>query len=244
MSARRAVVTGGASGIGLAVVRRLLQADVSVIAVDSNHDGLAAAEQLGARGITLDVTDFEGRKRLVQAVGEIDYLVNAAGIIKVSTIAEVDVQQWRQLFAVNAEAVFFLTQAFMATIQAGGAIVNIASMAAKTTEVDAAVYSATKAAVLSITRSFAMALAGRSIRVNAVAPGIIDTPMQAAFLPHYARQAGTNVEVFQADRIARVPLQRIGTPEDVANVVHFLLTEDASYMTGQVVNVTGGLVTW
>lgn len=110
LPARRAVVTGGASGIGLGVVRRLLQADMSVFAVDRNHDGLAAAEQLGAHGITLDVTDSESRKRLVQTVGEIDYLVNSAGMIRVSPIRDVDIHQWRQLFAVNAESVFFITQ--------------------------------------------------------------------------------------------------------------------------------------
>lgn len=241
---RRAVVTGGASGIGLAVVRRLLQDGTSVMAVDRNEQGLAAAKGVGAETIVVDVTDAADRKRLVQSAGEIDYLVNAAGIIKVSAIEAVEARHWRDQFAVNAEAVFFLSQQFMPALRRGGAIVNIASMAAKTSEVDAVVYSATKAAVISITRSFAAALADRSIRVNAVSPGIIDTPMQGTFLPYYAQRHGMSIEAFQGDRIAKVPLKRIGKPEDVANVVHFLLSDDASYMTGQVVNVTGGLVTW
>ena len=241
---RRAVVTGGASGIGLAVVRRFLEDGTSVMAVDRNEPGLAAAKRIGAVTMAADVTDPADRKRLVELTGEIDYLVNAAGIIKVSAIEAVEAKDWRDQFAVNAEAVFFLTQAFIPALRRGGAIVNVSSMAAKTSEVDAAIYSATKAAVISITRSFAAALAERAIRVNAVAPGIVDTPMQGSFLPYYAQRSGVTVDAFQSDRIAKVPLKRIGKPEDVANVVHFLLSDDASYMTGQVVNVTGGLVTW
>jgi NAD(P)-dependent dehydrogenase (short-subunit alcohol dehydrogenase family) len=241
---RRAVVTGGASGIGLAVVRRLLQDGTAVVAVDRNQEGLATARKLGAQPEGVDVTDAADRKRLVESAGEIDYLVNAAGIIKVSAIEAVEPRHWRDQFAVNAEAIFFVTQAFMPLLRGGGAIVNVSSMAAKTSEVDAAVYSATKAAVISLTRSFAAALADRGIRVNAVAPGIVDTPMQDTFLPYYAQRAGQSIDVFQNDRVAKVPLKRIGKPEDVANVIHFLLSDDASYMTGQVVNVTGGLVTW
>lgn len=244
MAVRRAVVTGGASGIGLAVVRRLLQDGVSVIAVDRNEQGLAPAKGIGAQTMAIDVTEPADRNRLVQVAGQVDYLVHAAGIIQVSAIEEVEARHWRDQFAVNAEAVFFLTQAFMPALRSGGAIVNIASMAAKTSEVDAAVYSATKAAVISITRSFAAALADRSIRVNAVSPGIIDTPMQEAFLPYYAKRSGISIDAFQSDRIAKVPLRRIGKPEDVANIVQFLLSDAASYMTGQVLNVTGGLVTW
>jgi NAD(P)-dependent dehydrogenase (short-subunit alcohol dehydrogenase family) len=241
---RRAVVTGGASGIGLAVVRRLLQDGTAVIAVDRNEDGLATVRALGAQPEVVDVTEAADRKRLIESAGEIDYLVNAAGIIKVSAIEAVEPRQWRDQFAVNAEAIFFVTQAFMPLLRGGGAIVNVSSMAAKTSEVEAAAYSATKAAVISITRSFAAALADRGIRVNAVAPGIVETPMQGTFLPYYAQRAGQSIDDFQNDRIAKVPLKRIGKPEDVANVIHFLLSDEASYMTGQVVNVTGGLVTW
>jgi NAD(P)-dependent dehydrogenase (short-subunit alcohol dehydrogenase family) len=105
-------------------------------------------------------------------------------------------------------------------------------------------YCASKAAVLSITRSLAFALADRSIRVNSVSPGIIDTPMQDIFLPQLAAEVGLTPRAFQARRLDTVPLRRIGAPDEVAAVIAFLLSSDAAYVTGEDVNVSAGLVTW
>ena len=242
--ARKAVVTGAASGIGLAVARRLLANDIAVVGTDVNETGLADLQREGAQTVTADISDLKGRSAVVQFAGEVDYLVNAAGIVRVGPIREVALDEWRSLFAVNVESIFFLMQAFVPMLRPGGAVVNIASTAAKTSPPEFAAYSASKAAVLSITRSFATQLALRSIRVNAVSPGIIDTPMQNVFLPYLAAAAGMTQNEFQADRLTQVPLRRIGSPEDVAAVIYFLLTDGSSYVTGEDINVAGGLVTW
>jgi len=244
LAAKVAVVTGGASGIGRAVVRRLLATGASVLAVDINGPALAEVAIEGAETLQADVADPDARRRILETAGETDYLVNAAGIVRVSPLADVDKRQWDEIFAVNAEAVFFLCQAFGRALRPGGAIVNVSSLGAKTSEIDMAVYSAAKCAVLSITRSFAADLAPRSIRVNAICPGIIDTPMQGQFIPYYAERVGLAPGEFQSRRIERVPLRRIGTPEDCASLVWFLLSSDSSYLTGQAINIDGGLVTW
>lgn len=243
-SGRRAVVTGGGSGIGLAVVHQLLGEGAAVVAADISRHGLAAAAELGAECVSADVTRKRDRTRVAMRAGEFDYLVNAAGVIRVANMEDINRPQWGKTFAVNAEGLFFTCLELAQHIRDGGGIVNVGSMAAKVGDPPAAVYAASKAAVLSLTRSLAVALARRGIRVNSISPGIIDTPMQDDFLPFYATQAGKSVEEFQADRILRVPLGRIGRPEDCAGVICFLLSDDAGYVTGEDVNVSGGLVTW
>ncbi len=170
--------------------------------------------------------------------------MNAAGIIRIEPIRTVDVSNWREIFAVNVEAVFCLCQALASRLHKGGAIVNVASMAAKTGEVEAAAYAASKAAVLSVTRSFAVLLAPTGVRVNSVSPGIIDTPMQGLIVPAFAQLHATSPEQFQAERLQSVPLGRAGSADEVASAIHFLLSDGASYITGEDVNVSGGLVYW
>ena len=241
---KTAVVTGAASGIGLAVVRRLLEQGLLVLAVDRDGERLGKVADLGATPLMADVANRGAREAIAREAGTCDHLVNAAGVIEVARLDDVSEAQWARMFAVNAEACFFLTQLLARRMNPGGSIVNVASMAAKTGEVEAAVYAATKAAVLSMTRSFAAGLAPNRIRVNAVCPGIIDTPMQGAFLPTFAQWAGKSEEDLQAERVRDVPLGRIGSPDDVAALVCFLLSDDASYLTGEAVNASGGLVYW
>lgn len=242
---RRAVVTGAASGIGQAVARRLLAGGAAVVAVDRDARGLQALEAHGAQAIILNLAETQAIGTLVEAAGEADYLVNAAGILRMAPIFEVGREVWREIFAVNAEAVFFLCQALGPRLRPGGAIVNLSSTAAKTgSTLEAAIYAASKAAVLSLTRSFAYALAQRPVRVNAVCPGIIDTPMQDAVLTEMARiRGGTPAELHTA-RLASVPLGRAASADECADVICFLLSDAAAYMTGQAVNISGGLVTW
>lgn len=242
---RRAIVTGAASGIGRAVARRLLRDGIEVLAVDLDTVGLAALASDRCATFRADLADPEQRRALATQAADHDYLVNSAGVILLKPIAEVTVDDWRRVQTVNAEAVFFLCQQIGPTLRPGGAIVNLSSSAAKyaiTTEV--AAYAASKAAVLSITRSFAYALAPIPIRVNAVCPGIIDTPMQDSVVAHISAARGVAVDDFTASRHRSVPLGRAGTPEECAGTIAFLLSDDAAYMTGQAVNVTGGLVTW
>jgi NAD(P)-dependent dehydrogenase (short-subunit alcohol dehydrogenase family) len=242
---RRAIITGAASGIGLATTERLLDEGVSVLAVDLNAAGLVEAARSGAEILVADVADPVDRRRIVDAGGEISDLVNCAGVIRLAPLLEATPDDWRFIFSVNAEALFFLSQAAAPAMRAGGAIVNVSSSAAKlATTTEAAIYAASKAAVASITRSFAYALADRSIRVNAVCPGIVDTPMERRLLAEVAANRGTTVASLEEARHRTVPLGRSSEPAEIAEVIAFLLSSKASYMTGQAVNITGGQVMW
>lgn len=241
----RAVVTGAARGIGLAIARRLLAEGASVLAVDLDGDGLKTIEAEGADTLVANVADPAGRQSIADAAGEPRYLVNAAGILFVRPIWEVSLEDWRRLYAVNVEGTFFLCQVLGQRMPSGGAIVNLSSSSAKlSSTIDVTPYSSSKAAVLGITRSFAYALAPRNVRVNAICPGIIDTPMQDKVLEQVAPLRGMTVEELSQARLKTVPLGRVGTPEETAALTWFLLSDDAGYMTGQAVNLTGGLVMW
>lgn len=243
---RRAIVTGAASGIGLAVARRLLREGASVVAVDLNARGLTPLEAEGADVIAADLAVPEERDRVAAAADAgVDYLVNAAGIIRLKPIFEITLQDMREVYSINVEATWFLCSGIGPKIRSGGAIVNLSSSSAKlATTVEAAVYASSKTAVLSITRSFAYALAPRNVRVNAICPGIIDTPMQERVLADVAAQRGMTVQQLSEARNKTVPLGRSASADECAGAIWFLLSDEARYMTGQAMNYTGGLVTW
>jgi len=241
----RAMVTGAASGIGQAAAGRLLDEGCSVIAVDINGAGLETVESLGAEPLVADLADLGDRARVVEAGQGIDYLVNAAGIIRLKPLSDFTVDDWRDIFTVNAEAIFFLCQGIGPTMPPGSAIVNLSSSSAKLANtVEAAVYAASKTTILSITRSFAYGLARIPVRVNAVCPAIIDTPMQDKVLEQVAPIRGMTMEELTIARNATVPLGRPASPEELAGLIWFLLGEKPGYMTGQAVNFGGGYVTW
>ena len=245
LQAKRALVTGAASGIGAGAARRLLRDGVGVIATDIDRPGLVALSELGAEPLTADLADPHDRSRVIEAATGVDYLVQAAGIIRLLPIEKVTVDDWRTVFAVNAESMFFLCQGIGPTMPAGGAIVNLSSSSAKLTNTtEAAVYAASKAAVLSITRSFAYSLAPIPVRVNAICPGIIDTPMQDAVLEQVSAIRGMTPRQLSDLREASVPLGRGASSDEIAELICFLLSDGAGYMTGQAVNFDGGLVTW
>jgi NAD(P)-dependent dehydrogenase (short-subunit alcohol dehydrogenase family) len=234
----RAVVTGAASGIGRATAERLVREGVEVLAVDLREPGIEGAET-----VLGDVSDPAARERLAGHAGAVDYLVNAAGIILMKPIWDVTVDEWRRVQTVNAESVFFLCQLLGRRMREGGAIVNLSSSSAKyllTPEV--AAYSSSKTTILGITRNFAMALAPR-VRVNAVLPGIVDTPMQDAVLDEVAAMRGVTREELSEARTKLVPLGRSSSPEECATLIWFLLSA-GSYVTGQAIDWTGGMVTW
>jgi NAD(P)-dependent dehydrogenase (short-subunit alcohol dehydrogenase family) len=242
---RRGVVTGAASGIGLASAERLLAEEASVLAVDVNAAGLERIRKKGAEVMVADLAQPADRARVIEASRGVHYLVNAAGIIRVQPIFETTVQDWRDIFTINAESVFFLCQGIGAQMPAGGAIVNLSSSSAKlASTVEVAIYAASKTAILSITRSFAYALAPRDVRVNAICPGIVDTPMQDTVLERVAPIRGMTVAALSEARLKTIPLGRAAPAEECANVIWFLLSTQASYLTGQGVDFSGGLVTW
>jgi NAD(P)-dependent dehydrogenase (short-subunit alcohol dehydrogenase family) len=240
----RAVVTGAASGIGRATTLALLERGASVLAVDRHGAGLEGVAEAGAHPFVCDVTDAGARAELTAKAGAVRHLVNAAGVIRLSPIEDATEADWEAMLGVNAKGLFFLCQAFAPRLPPGGAVVNVASAAGKTGSThEAAIYSASKAAVLSLSRSFAHAYASRGVRVNAVCPGVIETPMNEVVLDGLAAARSTPRGEVDASRIRLVPLGRAGTPGEVADLIVFLLSDAASYMTGQSVNVTGGLVT-
>ena len=242
---RRGIVTGAASGIGRAATDRLLHEGVSVLAVDIDSERLKERAAAGCQTMAADLAEPTDRERLAAATGGFDYLVNAAGIILLKPIFDVTVEEWRRIQTVNSESIFFLCQRIGPRLRPGGAIVNLSSSSAKlATTVEAAVYAASKTTITSITRSFAYALASRPVRVNAICPGIVDTPMQDAVLAKVAAVRGTTADELSRARNKTVPLGRAASPEECANLIWFLLSDEADYMTGQAINFTGGLVTW
>jgi NAD(P)-dependent dehydrogenase (short-subunit alcohol dehydrogenase family) len=245
LSQRRGVVTGAASGIGKATVLRLAREGVRVLAVDVNAAGLAKLEGEAIETLVADVTDSEHRQTIAAWADGARYLVNSAGVVMIKPIFEITVEDWRRVQTINAEATFFLCQKIGPRLTAGGAIVNLSSSSAKfATTVEVAAYAASKTTILSITRSFAYALAPRQVRVNAILPGTVNTPMQEEVLEKVAPMRGLTADEWSDARNKAVPLGRGSSAEECAGLIWFLLSDEAAYMTGQAINFTGGLVTW
>jgi NAD(P)-dependent dehydrogenase (short-subunit alcohol dehydrogenase family) len=251
-----AIVTGAGRGIGRAIALELAGLGADIVAAELNQ---TAAEETAAEVETLakrralalrtNVTRAEDRtamvNRTLEAFGRIDILVNNAGIYRQSPPLETTEDEWDTVLGVNSKAVLFCSQAVLPSMLAArrGAIVNVASMAGKIASPGGLVYAVSKAAVISMTRSLAAAYAGDGVRVNCVCPGFVDTEMWAQ-IDHElgVERLGKQPRELWQERVATVPLGRGGLPADVANVVGFLATSKASYLTGQAVNVTGGLI--
>lgn len=254
-SHRVAIVTGAGQGIGRAIALRLARDGLDIVVADYQEEPArsVAAEirQCGrnALALTIDVTQAQGRERLLTAtlaeMGQVDVLVNNAGIQRLGLPDEVTEEHWDAVMEVNAKAVYFCCQTVLKQMsqQKSGCIVNIASAAGKLASTTYhPVYNISKAAVLALTKTLAYAYAAQGIRINAVCPGIIATPMQEMIDQGAARLLGRDAQVIHAERLAKVPLGRVGEPEEVAAIVGFLVGPDARYMTGQALNVTGGMV--
>lgn len=240
---KKAIVTGAASGIGRAAARRLRHEGLAVTAVDLPGSRLNDLAAEGFATVDADLSSATGRDRVVEVGEGAHVLVNSAGIIRLKPILEFTVEDIHSIYAVNVDAVWDLTSRIGRTMDEGGSIVNLSSSSAKlATTTEAAVYASSKAAVLSITRSFAYAFGAKGVRVNALCPGIVDTPMQDAVLAEAAAARGISVEEFSKLRTANVPLGRASTPEECANLIWFLASTESAYMTGQGINFTGGMV--
>lgn len=252
-----AIVTGGGSGIGRAIARRLGTEGCQVMVADivtGNAESVAAEiNDTGGTALpfTVDVTQRDVVADMVNAavtrLGPLSIQVNNAGIARVATLLESDEELWNAIMDVNAKGVFLCAQAAAKQMIAqgcGGRIINNASAAGKMSpgRVPLGVYSASKHAVVGLTRQMAMEWAEHDILVNCVCPGIVDTPMWDLIDRETARLTGVEVGSVKAAAVASIPIGRIEQPEDVANLVAFLASEDASYITGQAVNVSGGRV--
>jgi NAD(P)-dependent dehydrogenase (short-subunit alcohol dehydrogenase family) len=254
LSDQVAIVTGAGRGIGRATALELARmgADIVIAELDRAGAESTAAEvtALGRRAKVLP-TDVTSRADLATMAertrtefGRIDILVNNAGIYRAATPLDVTEEHWDAVMNVNAKAVFFASQAVLPVMIArkAGAIISLASMAGKVGSRGNLPYNASKAAVISITKSLALAHAADGIRVNCVCPGFVETDMWAAVSRDLGSMAGLSPEEFTRQRLAQVPLGRMERPEDVASVIGFLASRRAAYMTGQAINVTGGLV--
>jgi len=240
---KTAIVTGAARGIGLEIARQLAEGGATVVMVDILEDALkAAAEKVAAAGAKqvltykTDVTDEAAVERMIDEVAEktqrIDILVNNAGITRDDLLLRMDAGQWDLVMAVNLKGTFLMTKhaARYMIRQRAGRIVNMASVSGLVGNPGQANYSASKAGVVGFTRTVARELARRNVCCNAVAPGFIDTDMTRV-LPEQAKEKA----------LAAIPLQRMGTAAEVARVVCFLASDEASYVTGHVLPVDGGM---
>lgn len=238
-------MTGAASGIGRATAYRLQREGFTVIAVDRDPLALASLESDGVQVVVADLANPADRERVIAEGAGCSALVNSAGINVLKPILEQSVDDLQRIFRVNVDAVWDLTSNIGRTMPPGGAIVNLSSSAAKlATTTEAAAYAASKAAVLSITRSFAYAFASREVRVNAICPGVVDTPMQADVMAGVATSRGMSIADVELARHSMVPLGRSSSADECAGAIWFLLSSESAYMTGQSINFTGGLVTW
>jgi NAD(P)-dependent dehydrogenase (short-subunit alcohol dehydrogenase family) len=250
-----AIVTGAGQGIGRAIALRLARDGMDVAIADRQAE-LAEAVASEVRGVgrralplAIDVASGADRQRMLDATlaefGRLDALVNNAGIQRVALPLDVSEEHWDAVMGVNAKAVYFCCVLALRHMvaQRGGRVVNIASIAGKTAStIYHPIYNVSKAAVIALTKTLAMAHAADGVRVNAVCPGVIETPMQDVVDAEFARVTGRAPEAIRAERVGRIPLGAIGEAADVAAAVSFLLGPDARYMTGQAINVSGGLV--
>ncbi|HHD10910.1 MAG TPA: 3-oxoacyl-[acyl-carrier-protein] reductase [Deltaproteobacteria bacterium] len=239
---RVAIVTGGSQGIGRAISLRLSAEGAKVTIADVNEEvGLKTAEEIKAAGgeaifVKVDVTNPEDTDRMVtetvEKLGSLHILVNNAGITRDKLILRMTDEDWDRVLDVNLKGAFNCIRSSIRVLAKGryGRIVNIASIVGITGNPGQANYSASKGGLIALTKTVAKEFASRGITCNAVAPGFIDTAMTQA-MPQKARE----------ELIGRIPLERLGTPEDVAEGVLFLASDMASYITGEVLNINGGM---
>lgn len=223
---RTAIVTGGLSGLGAATATRLRADGLRVLTVDI-ADGA---------DVVIDISDSSAVNRAVAALGAVDVLVNSAGIVGPNTpLWQVSDADWARTFAVNVTGTFNMCRAILPGMRerGWGRIVNLASIAGKEGNPNMAAYSATKAAVIGLTKSLGKELAADGVLVNAVAPAVIDTPMNATTAPMVLEQI-TNL----------IPMGRIGRPEEVAELVAWLVSDKLTFSTGAVYDISGGRATY
>jgi 3-oxoacyl-[acyl-carrier protein] reductase len=241
LAGRIAVVTGASRGIGRAIATRLAARGAYIVAAARAENARPVADEIAAAGgksehVALDVTEPGAGEAVIAGVlqrhGRIDILVNNAGITRDQLMLRMKRDDWDAVLGTNLTAAFVLTQAVLKPMvkQRGGRIVNISSVVGQSGNAGQANYAASKAGIIGFSKAVALEVASRGITVNVVAPGLIDTDMTRAI-----------TESAQGDWASKIPLKRLGTPEDVAAAVCFLASDEASYITGQVLAVNGGM---
>ena len=250
-----AIVTGGGQGIGRAIALRLAQDGLDVVIADLQEGRAeAVADEIRRRGrqaltLSVDMTRADDRQRMIDATlsrfGRLDVLINNAGILRAGLPRDVTEEHWDTTMNVNARAVFFSCQLVLRHMsqQHTGRIVNMASIAGKSANtIYHPIYNISKAAVIAMTKTLALAHASEGIRINAVCPGIVDTPMQEQVDREFAGLTGKTSDEIRAERLMRIPMGRVEQPEEVAALVSFLVGPDSGYITGEAYNVSGGIL--
>ena len=242
LNGKVAVVTGAAQGIGKTITLLLAEKGASLVLCDINLEAAEETareiEERGGKCLVLksDVSNFQDAEKIIKQAferfGSIDILINNAGITKDNVLLRMKEEQWDQVMAVNLKGTFNFTKASIKVMlrKRSGRIVNIASITGMMGNAGQANYSASKAGVIGFTKAVAREYADRGITVNAVAPGFIATAMTDA-IPEKEKE----------ELIKQIPMKKLGTPEDVANAVYFLVSDEARYITGHVIGVNGGL---
>ena len=241
MTGRVALVTGASRGIGRAIATGLAEAGATVVAAARGDNAAGTVEAIRAAGgsaevLSLDVTDFAAIeaaiKGIVERLGRLDVLVNNAGITRDTLLLRMKREDWDAVLQTNLTAAFACAQAAVKPMikQRSGRIINITSVVGQSGNAGQVNYAASKAGLIGFTKALAQEVASRNVTVNAVAPGLIDTDMTRAI-------AGGAHEEWAA----KIPLARLGTPQDVASAVRFLASDEASYITGHVLAVNGGM---
>jgi 2-hydroxycyclohexanecarboxyl-CoA dehydrogenase len=239
LEGKKALVTGGASGIGAAISRRLAAEGAAVVIGDVNEEGAKdVAAEIDADAALLDVTQLDSAAAIADAHGPFSILVNNAGTDDFAFFTDMTPERWRRLIAINLEGVFNCTHAVLPSMQQAGygRIVNIASEAGRVGSKGSAVYSAAKGGVIAFTKTIARENARFSVTANAIAPGPIETPLLMA-----AKEFGELGEKIIETMKGQTQMRRLGQPEEVAAAVAFLASDDASFVTGETIGVSGGL---
>lgn len=253
---RHVLITGAAGGIGLAMAEACLKAGARCTVVDLADKPGEGVDELAARFPeclqyqAVDVTNRQAVEQLIEAAnrkfGPIHTLINNAAVFDLAPLLESDEASFDRLFAINVKAMFFTMQAVLKHMvdsgTQGASIINFSSQAGRRGEALVSHYCATKAAVISYTQSAALAMAPHGIRVNAISPGVVDTPMWAGVDALFARYENLPIGEKKRQVGLAVPLGRMGRPDDVADVAVFLASDAARYITAQTINVDGGNV--
>jgi len=237
LAGKTALVTGGTKGIGLAIGLALAEAGAKILVSGRHEAGLAAAAEkfadagFACAAVKLDVTDADSIAAAFEQAGQLDVLVNNAGVEEVCASADVDEALWDRIVGTNLKGAFFCGQAAARVMPEGGAILNVCSLTSEIGVPGAVPYGASKSGLAGMTRALAAEWAGRGIRVNGIGPGYFRTDMTEVF---YADQA------WRTNMLPKIPMGRFGALEDLGGTAVFLCSAASAYVTGQVVYVDGG----